>query len=92
MDIKGVIKAHGLTINEVAERLGINRVTLTLTLKNNPTYSTMKRIADVVDCDVADFFQDEATHQEETFLAVVFKEGTANTFTSEEELRKWMNR
>lgn len=64
MDIKGIIKAKGFTIQEVAEKIGVNRVTLTLTLQGNPTYKKMKEIADAIGCDVMDFFKDEAEHQE----------------------------
>ena len=64
MNIKGVIKAKGFTIQEVAEKIGVNRVTLTLTLQGNPTYKKMKEIADAIGCDVMDFFKDEANHQE----------------------------
>ena len=63
MDIKGIIKAKGFTIQEVADKIGVNRVTLTLTLQGNPTYKKMKEIADAIGCDVMDFFKDEAEHQ-----------------------------
>jgi len=62
MNIKGVIKEKGETINSVAEKLGINRISLTRSISNNPTYERLKDIANVLDCDVADFFKDEATH------------------------------
>ena len=64
MDIKGIIKAKGFTIQEVADKIGVNRVTLTLTLQGNPTYKKMKEIADAIGCDVMEFFKDEAEHQE----------------------------
>lgn len=63
MDIKKVIKEKGYTIQDVATRIGVNRVTLTLTLQGNPTYNKLKQIADAIDCDVMDFFKDEATRQ-----------------------------
>ena len=63
MDIKSVIKNKGYTIQEVAEKIGVNRVTLTLTLQGNPTYKKMKEIADAIECDVMDFFKDEAKNQ-----------------------------
>lgn len=65
MDIKSIIKQKGYTIQDVAKKIGVNRVTLTLTLQGNPTYNKMKQIADAIDCDVMDFFRDEATHQPE---------------------------
>lgn len=68
MDIKSIIKAKGYTIQDVAKKIGVNRVTLTLTLQGNPTYNKLKQIADAIDCDVLDFFKDEAKHQEEAGL------------------------
>lgn len=65
MDIKSIIKSKGYTIQQVADKIGVNRVTLTLTLQGNPTYKKMKEIADAINCDVLDFFKDEAEHQEE---------------------------
>jgi len=59
MEISKIIKLHGHTVKDVAEALGVNRVTLSQTITNNPTVSTLRRIADVIGCDVADFFADE---------------------------------
>lgn len=70
MDIKTIIKEKGLTIQDVADKMGINRVTLAVILNGagkdkspNPTYEKMKQIAAAIECDVMDFFKDEATHQ-----------------------------
>jgi transcriptional regulator with XRE-family HTH domain len=59
MDIKSIIKEKGYTIQDVAKKMGVNRVTLTLTLQGNPTYKKLKEIADAIDCDIIDFFRDE---------------------------------
>lgn len=59
MDIKSIIKEKGYTIQDVAKKMGVNRVTLTLTLQGNPTYKKLKEIADAIDCDIVDFFRDE---------------------------------
>ena len=50
MDIKSIIKEKGYTIQDVAKKMGVNRVTLTLTLQGNPTYKKLKEIADAIDC------------------------------------------
>lgn len=65
MDIKSIIKEKGYTIQEVADKIGVNRVTLTLTLQGNPTYKKMKEIAEAIGCNVADFFKDEMQELEE---------------------------
>lgn len=92
MNIKAVIKAHHLTINKVAEALGVNRISFSNTINNNPTYSTLKKIADVVGCDVMDFFKDEATHQppeRKDFLAVVRNNGECRIFESAAALKAY---
>ena len=58
LQIKETLKQRGLTQNELAERLGINRVSLSRLLsdKNDMRVSTIKKIADAIGCDVAEFF------------------------------------
>lgn len=58
LQIKETLKKRGLTQNELAERLGINRVSLSRLLsdKNDMRVSTIKKIADAIGCDVAEFF------------------------------------
>lgn len=59
MNVKSVIKEKGWTIEGVASKLGISRVTLSQNLSRNPTIRTLQRIADVIGCRVGDFFLDE---------------------------------
>lgn len=56
--IKDALKQRGLTQNELADRLGINRVSLSRLLsdKNDMRMSTIKKIADAIGCDVTEFF------------------------------------
>ena len=58
MHIKETLKQRGLKQNDLAERLGINRVSLSRLLsdKNDMRMSTIKKIADAIGCDVAEFF------------------------------------
>ena len=63
--MKWCIKQKGYTIQDVADKIGVNRVTLTLTLQGNPTYKKMKEIADAIGCNVADFFRDETQEKVE---------------------------
>lgn len=93
MNIKATIKAHHMTINEVAVKMGINRVSLSQTISNNPTYSTLSKIADVLGCDVMDFFKDEATHQPvgDDFIALVRAGGQTVTFESKDALKAFVS-
>ena len=58
MHIKETLKKRGLKQNDLAERLGINRVSLSRLLsdKNDMRISTIKKIADAIGCDVTEFF------------------------------------
>ena len=58
LKIKETLKQRGLKQNELAERLCINRVSLCRLLsdKNDMRVSTLKKIADAIGCDVAEFF------------------------------------
>ena len=66
MHIKEVLKQRGLKQNDIAGRLGINRVSLSRLLsdKNDMRLSTIKKIADAIGCDVTEFFSpaDTAGH------------------------------
>lgn len=58
MDIKRVVKEHGYTLSDVAQNMGITRVTLSQTISRNPTINTLQRIADVIGADISEFFVD----------------------------------
>lgn len=61
MHIKETLKKRGLKQNDLADRLGINRVSLSRLLsdKNDMRFSTIKKIADAIGCDVSEFFTPE---------------------------------
>ena len=58
LQIKEALKKRGIKQNDIADRLGINRVSLSRLLsdKNDMRLSTIKKIADAIGCDVAEFF------------------------------------
>lgn len=62
MDIKRVIKANGLTVKEVAERMGITSVGLSQHINGNPSVEVLERIAAAVGCKVGDFFAPQPTN------------------------------
>ena len=68
LKIKETLKQRGLTQNELAERLGINRVSLSRLLsdKNDMRISTIQKIADAIGCDVAEFFSPAETADHNT--------------------------
>lgn len=56
MNIKLIIKEKGFSVQEVAEKLGIARETLSTQINGNPTVETLERIAAAIGCKVGDFF------------------------------------
>ena len=65
--IKDVLKKYGITQIALAERLGINRVSLNATLNNpNIKLSTLEKIADAIGCDVTEFFTPADTEDHNT--------------------------
>ena len=68
LQIKEALKQRGLKQNDLAERLGINRVSLSRLLsdKNDMRMSTIKKIADAIGCDVSEFFTKADTEDHNT--------------------------
>jgi transcriptional regulator with XRE-family HTH domain len=61
MDIKGVIKSHGFTSVGVAEKMGISKGAFSQIVNGSPNLKTLRTIAEIVGCQVGDFFKDEMT-------------------------------
>lgn len=66
--IKDALKKRGLKQNDLADRLGINRVSLSRLLsdKNDMRLSTIKKIADAIGCDLTEFFTPATTEEHNT--------------------------
>lgn len=57
--VKEIVKQRGLTLAKVAEMLDVHPVNLSTALNGNPTLSTLSRIAEVLEVEVADLFERE---------------------------------
>ena len=57
LKIKESIKEHGTSINEVAEKMGISRFTLSTHVNGNPSTEILLRIADAIGCPITDLFE-----------------------------------
>ncbi|WP_337942979.1 helix-turn-helix transcriptional regulator [Parabacteroides sp.] len=55
--IKEAIKRHGTSVNEVADKMGISRVTLSTHINGNPSTEILLRIADAIGCPVTELFE-----------------------------------
>ena len=54
---KEIIKEKGMTIEEVASRMGITKGSLSAALGGNPTVIYLTRVADTINCDIRDLFR-----------------------------------
>ena len=57
--IKEAMKKYGTSVIEVAEKMGISRVTLSTHINGNPSTEILLRIADAIGCDVTELFLQE---------------------------------
>ena len=64
MDIKGVIKAHGYTLIDVANKMEITKGGISQIVNGSPNVKTLRAIAEIIGCKVGDFFTDEMTETE----------------------------
>lgn len=67
MDIKGVIKEHGFTLVQVAQKMEISKGGISQIVNGSPTVKTLRTIADIIGCNVWDFFKDEMKETEPSF-------------------------
>lgn len=58
MIISRVIRQHGYTIEQVAEKMGLKRGSLANTIGGNPTADTIQKIAAAIGCKCSEFFVD----------------------------------
>ena len=62
MEVIKIIKRHGFTQKEVAEKMGIRQNTLSELINmrhSKPTPKTLRKIAEIIGADYSEFFEDE---------------------------------
>ena len=56
--IKALLKQQGMTQVQMAKRMGVGPVALSrMITRGRPDYDTLERLADALDCDIADLFE-----------------------------------
>lgn len=65
--IKDVLKKYGLSQIDLADRLGINRVSVSRLLSDNNDMrvSTLCKMADAIGCSPAEFFTDDKVNNDD---------------------------
>ncbi len=66
--VKEVIKAKGLTMQQVADELGITRDTLTRNINGNPTIETLEKIAKTLGVSVSDLLNEEKPEENQNTI------------------------
>jgi transcriptional regulator with XRE-family HTH domain len=61
LKIKEILKSKGLTSAQLAERIGITKGALSNSINKNPTLSTLEKIAEALDVQVVDLFENKTT-------------------------------
>lgn len=79
--IKELCKEKGLTLQQVAEYMGVNRVSLSNSINGNPTIGTLEKVAAALGVEVIDLFAKRGD-----FVAFVRRNGETHTFDTEKDL------
>lgn len=63
MELRVVELAHqrGLTMSDIAKKVGISRVNLSNSLNGNPTLARLTEVAEILDVEVAELFKPTST-------------------------------
>ena len=86
LKIKDVAKSKGMTMAQIAEKLGINPITLSQSLNGNPTLSRLTEVANVLGVDVSELFvQPKRKHN---IHGCIFVDGDPVVVNNKEELRQ----
>lgn len=56
INIETMIRESGISKADLADKLGVSRTALYSILNGNPTIKSLEKIAEIIGCDMADFF------------------------------------
>ena len=79
--VKEIAKARGMSMGDLAEKMGISPVTLSQSLNRNPTLGRLTEVANILEVDVADLFSPR-----ENVHGCLFMNGKAVVINRKEEL------
>lgn len=87
LKIRELARSKGMTMAQIAEKLGINPITLSQSLNGNPTLSRLTEVANVLGVDVSELFVSPRAGREEIH-GCLFIDGDPVIVNSKEELLK----
>lgn len=84
LKIKEVAKSKGMTMKQIADKLGINHITLSQSLNGNPTLSRLTEVANALGVDISELFVQPRGEQD--IHGCIFVDGDPVVVNSKEEL------
>ena len=83
--IKEICKEKQITMKEIAEKLGINPITLSQSLNGNPTLSRLQEVADILGVCVPELFEASGPVPKEVH-GCIYVNGEAHLVSSKDDL------
>lgn len=85
--IKEICKEQGITLNTLAERIGVTQPSISglATGKIKPSLDTLEKLSKALDVEVGELFTPK-----NDFIAFIRSKGKTHTFTSLEDLREYV--
>ena len=83
--VKELCKERGMLMENLAQILGVTRITLTRNINGNPTMETLQKIASALNVQVWELFTASTTGEINGFLEY---RGTINKIQSREDLQQ----
>lgn len=78
--IKEVAAKHGMTLKDVASKLGLNYSSYCTSTRNNTSLSTLQKTADAIGVEVWELFQ------RKEFKAIIIEDGDVKVFDTKRDL------
>ena len=88
--IKEICKEKQITMKEIAEKLGINPITLSQSLNGNPTLSRLQEVADILGVSVPELFETTGPIPKDIH-GCIYVEGAPRLITCKEDLIDLLN-
>lgn len=91
--VKNLCQERGMTLKELAEKMGIKPESLSRALNGNPQLSTLENIANALGVEVADLLTGGRSCEplSSEFTAMVVEDGKTYLFHTKSEFKNWIN-
>lgn len=94
MRFKDIFIKYGVTQQDLADRMGMNRVSVSrlLSEKNDLRISTIEKIANAIGCPMAELFEIKKKNNTSAFIALIKQGGELYSASSIEEARRILDK